>query len=144
MRLFSIILVVVLSIILLVYFLFDQSVRDFGRPTYRIIPILSQDKKSTIYIKTKNWGVTGDHQLTVVSTSPEKEFESDSTKEIIFKGLEPFLYKSNKDTLFLYVWEKSIIPENFRSKWIVKQTEIDNSKMMNLRKDNSFNKLSED
>ena len=105
---------------------------------------LSQDKKSTIYIKTKNWGVTGDHQLTVVSTSPEKEFESDSTKEIIFKGLEPFLYKSNKDTLFLYVWEKSMIPENFRSKWIVKQTEIDNSKMMNLRKDNSFNKLSED
>ena len=42
------------------YFLFDQSARDFGRPTYGIIPILSQDKKSTIYIKTKNWGVTGE------------------------------------------------------------------------------------
>lgn len=139
MRLFSIILV--LSIISLVYFLFDQLVGDFGRPTYRIIPLLSQDKKSTIYIKTKNWGVTGDHQLTVVSTSPKKEFEPDSTKEMIFKGLEPFLYKSNKDTLFLYVWENSIIPENFRSKWIIKQTEIDNPKMMNLRKDDFFNKI---
>lgn len=141
MRTFSVILAVVLSIISLVYFLFEQSVGDFGRPTYRIIPILSQNKKSTIYIKTKNWGVTGDHQLTVVSTSPEKEFEPDSTKEMIFKGLEPFLYKSNKDTLFLFVWEKSIIPENVRSKWIVKQTEVDNPKMMNLRNDSSFNRI---
>lgn len=119
MRTFSVILAVVLSIISLIYFLFEESVGDFGRPTYRIIPILSQNKKSTIYIKTKNCGVTGDHQLTVVSTSPEKEFEPDSTKEMIFKGLEPFLYKSKKDTLFLFVWEKSIIPENVRSKWIV-------------------------
>lgn len=142
MRTFSVIFVVVLSIIIsLVYFLFEQSVGDFGRPTYRIIPILSQNKKSTIYIKTKNSGVIGDHQLTVVSTSPEKEFEPDSTKEMIFKGLEPFLYKLNKDTLFLFVWEKSIIPENVRSKWIVKQTEIDNPKMMNLRKDSSFNRI---
>jgi hypothetical protein len=141
MRIFLVILVVVLSIISVVYFLFEQSVRDFGRPTYRIIPILSQNKKSTVYIKTKNWGVTGDHQLTVISTSPEKEFEPDSTKEMIFKGLEPFLYKSHKDTLYLFVWEKSIIPENVRSKWIVKQTEIDNSKMMNLRNDSSFNRI---
>ncbi|WP_316820380.1 hypothetical protein [Pedobacter gandavensis] len=141
MRTFSVILAVVLSIISLIYFLFAQSVGDFGRPTYRIILILSQNNKSTIYIKTKNWGVTDDYQLTVVSTSPEKEFEPDSTKEMIFKGLEPFLYKSNKDTLCLFVREKSIIPENIRSKWIVKQTEVDNPKMMSLRNDSSFKRI---
>jgi hypothetical protein len=141
MRLFSMILLILSSILLLIYFLFDQSVGDLGKPTYRIIPILSQDKKSTIYIKAKNWGVTDDHQLTVITASPEKEFEPDSTKEILFKGLGPFLYKSNKDTLFLYVVKKSHIPEGFRSKWIITQIEIDNSKMIALSKDIVFNKI---
>ncbi|MBB6501108.1 hypothetical protein [Pedobacter cryoconitis] len=141
MRVFLIILAVVLSIVSLALFLLLQAAGDFGKPTYRIIPILSQDRKFTIYIKAKNWGVTGDHQCTIISTSPEKEFEPDSTREIIFKELEPFLYKSNKDTLFLYVRKKSIIPKNIRSKWIIQQIETDNSKMMDLRKRGPLNKI---
>jgi hypothetical protein len=102
------------------------------QPTYSKVELISDKDNSVIYIKSKNWGVTGDHQVTVISTDGEREFEPDSTKEFVFKGLDPFLYRVKGDSLILNVRSKVKIPINFKSRWKIKQIETENPEMQDL------------
>src|SRR6478752_5239200 len=95
---FKIIIGLVLIVGLVMYWFFSQVTDSFSG-TYNRIELGSTDNQK-LYIKSHNWGLTGDHQLTVIETDEEREFEVDSTKQIIFNGLEPFLYKVSGDTLF--------------------------------------------
>ena len=108
---------------------FLGNLTDASAPTYNRVELVSGNNNK-LYIKSKNWGVTGDHQLTVISIEDEREFEIDSTRQIIFNGLEPFLYKVSNDTLFLTLRQKSKIPDGFNSRWTIIQTEVDNPTMM--------------
>ncbi len=109
---------------------FLSKLTDAYAPTYNRVELVSGNNNK-LYIKSKSWGVTGDHQITVISTEDEREFEIDSTRQIIFNGLEPFLYKVSNDTLFLTLRQKSKIPDGFNSRWTIIQTEVDNATMMN-------------
>ncbi len=113
---------------------FFSGVADAFSGTYNRIELTSVDNQK-IYIKSHNWGVTGDHQLTIIETNDEREFEPDSTKQMIFKGLEPFLYRVSNDTLFLILRKKSTIPNEFNSPWTIIQSEVDNPTMIKLRRD---------
>ncbi|MBS1507079.1 MAG: hypothetical protein JSS79_10575 [Bacteroidetes bacterium] len=117
-------------VVVLALYWFLSRLTDAYAPTYNRVELVSVSKDK-LYIKSKNWGVTGDHQLTVISTEDEGEFKIDSTKQIIFIGLEPFLYKVSNDTLFLTLRQKSKIPDGFNSRWIIIQREVDNLTMMN-------------
>lgn len=118
---------------LLMYW-FVSTLTDAFAPTYKRIELSSMNTEK-IYIKSKNWGVTGDHQLTVISTDDEREFEIDSTRQIVFEGLTPFLYKVSNDTLFLTVSKTSEIPFGFNSRWTIIQKEVDNPTMMHSMRD---------
>ena len=61
--------------------------------------------KDSLYIITKNWGVTGDNQLTIISPTNDKssDLSSDSTTRYVFRGLDPFVYRFKNDTLLLLV-----------------------------------------
>ena len=123
----------VLAVVLGLYW-FLSGVQDAFSGTYYRIELHSADNRK-LYIKSHNWGLSGDHQLTVIETDEEREFEVDSTKQIIFKGLEPFLYRASNDTLFLVLREKSTIPNRFNSTWTIIQKEVDNRAMKKLRRD---------
>ena len=114
----------------LTFYWFISKLTDAYSPTYNRIELVSTGKQK-LFIKTKNWGVTGDHQMTIITTDDQEEFIIDSTKQVIFKGLDPFLYKVSSDTLFLTLRQKSRIPANFKSHWTIIQTEVDNPTMMN-------------
>jgi hypothetical protein len=129
----KVIIGLVLVVGLVVYW-FLSKLTDAYSPTYNRFELVSIDKQK-LYIKSKNWGVTGDSQLTVITTDDKREFEIDSTKQIIFDGLEPFLYRVSHDTLFLTLRQKSEIPEEFNSRWTIIQTQVDNPTMMGLRHD---------
>ena len=98
--------------------------------TVKIEPLTGE----TIYLKSKKWGLTYDHQLTVISTSSysTKWQEADTTKELVFKGLEPFVYEFKDDTLFIYCRLASFLPQNFKSNIRVIQKEVDNPVYMDL------------
>jgi hypothetical protein len=122
---------------LIIYWLLSK-VTDAFSPTYQKVELISQDNEK-LYIKTENWGVTGDSQLTIITTEDKREFEIDSTKQIIFRGLEPFIYKVSGDTLFLVVRQESKIPIDFESTWAIIQKEVDNPTMIKTRKDYQYN-----
>lgn len=124
----------------LVVYWFLSKLTDAFSPTYNRVELVSTDNQK-LYIKSKNWGVTGDSQVTVITTDDEREFEIDSTRHIIFDGLEPFLYKVSNDTLFLTLRQKSKVPENFNSRWTIIQTEVDNPTIMGLRHDPELKRM---
>lgn len=95
-------------------------------PIINIVKVTST-KGENLYLKSKNWGLTYDHQLTVISTSNKAKWqEPDSTKDFIYKWLDPFLYEFKNDTLFVYCNTKAPIPKNFTSNIKVVQKEVDN------------------
>jgi hypothetical protein len=108
---------------------------DIGESAFRKIKFTSQEKSSNIYIKSESWGLTGGSQITVISTNDEQEFEADSTEEFVYHSLEPFLYKAQNDTSFIYTRQKAQVPFGFKSKWTIEQIEVDNPEMMTLRAD---------
>ena len=124
----------------LVVYWFLNELTDAYAPIYKRVEFVSVDNDK-LFIKSKNWGVTGDHQLTIISTEEEREFEIDSTRQIIFNGLEPFLYKVSNDTLFLMLRQKSRIPDGFNSRWTIIQKEVDNPTMMNSMQDPELKRM---
>ena len=103
--------------------------------------IVSQDKKSGIYIKVENWGLTGDHQRTVITADSDFEVDADSSTELIFHGLDPFFFRHSGDTLFLYLDEKVAVPQGFVSRVIIQQVEIDKKMRRQLAHDPDYTKL---
>ena len=107
--------------------------KDAFSPTYQTVELIP-GRNEKLYIRTENWGVTGDSQLTIITTENNGDFEIDSSKQIIFKGLEPFIYRVSGDTLFLVLRHEGKIPAGFGSTWKIIQKEVDNPMMMNTRR----------
>ncbi len=62
---------------------------------------LVSSKGEKIYINTINWGVTGDHQLSTITKNKKRLTKSLDTIDAV-RGLDPFVYSFNHDTLRLY------------------------------------------
>lgn len=87
-----------------------------------------------LYINSINYGMTSDHQMTVITKDKELlKFEID-TIGVVF-GLDPFLYSFNHDTLTLFFNQSN----NYKIKDTFSTIKIDykivsNSKFMDLMK----------
>ena len=141
MKTLLIIVAVIICVIIGFYFIADSMFGEIGKSTFRQTTLVSKNGKSNLFLKSKNWGLTDDNQTTVISTETNKEFKADSTKEFVFDGLEPFLYQSKSDTLFLYVQRKVITPKKFKSTWTIIQKEIENPEFMQKRVDPNFHRM---
>lgn len=75
--------------------------------------VLVSSKGEKIYINSINWGVTGDYQLSSITKKPIKNID---TLDAI-RGLEPFIYSFNHDTLKLFFKHevRYQIKENFKT-----------------------------
>jgi len=76
----GILLFVILTIVGIFLLVVLNDFTDAFQPTYSKVELISDKDNSVIYIKSKNWGVTSDNQITVITTDGEREFEPDSTK----------------------------------------------------------------
>lgn len=94
---------------------------------------LISSRQRTLYIKRWNWSVTGDSQVTVISTDDDQQMPKDSTHQLRIEGLEPFLYHVSGDTLFLAVRELKTIPAELRSGWIIVQEKVDSKRWYQYR-----------
>lgn len=133
------ILSVILILIVVVAYMFN-SAPEF-EPKVKIIEINSNKLNEKLYLKKKNWGMTGDAQVIVVSGSDETEFEPDTNKEYVYNGFSPFFYKFNEDTLQLYVSHESKIPNELRSKIIINQIVLGSLELRRLDTNENYQGL---
>ena len=63
--------------------------------------ILTSSRGEKIYINTLNWGLTGDDQMSIVSSGKNRLKQRADSLGVIL-GLEPFVYTFKNDSLTLY------------------------------------------
>jgi hypothetical protein len=130
------ILSVTIIIILIPIFLITYIYINFPdlKPVVEIKEIRSKIHTDKLYIKKKQWGITGDHQLIVISGSPDENFEPDSNKDYIYKGLEPFYYSFSNDTLKITANIESNVPKEMKTSIVIQQISTGYMKLQELRK----------
>lgn len=99
---------------------FLTDLAEIGKPSYEVNRVYFPNTDTSLFIKTKTWGITGNHKATVISTKPSLEFHPDSISEYIISGFEDIYYKANNDTLFVYNSYIPQIPKYFDSEIKVK------------------------
>jgi hypothetical protein len=108
-----------------------DSLDEVGKPKFEIKHIDFPNKNTKIYLKSKNWGLTGDHKISVISTNPVYEFHPDSLSEYIFEGFEEIIFYAEKDTLKIFSKQTPKMPKKFDSEIKIKIIEINNNKEWN-------------
>src|SRR5699024_8170549 len=84
-------------------------------PNISVEKIYSKKYNESIYLKKKNWGITGNHQVIAISTPPDGNPDLNKKTDFIFKGLSNLFYKFENDTLHIYTNKASDVPSNFSS-----------------------------
>jgi hypothetical protein len=102
---------------------------------------LVSKKGETIYVRSVNWGLTGDSQLSIITKDSLADLSSENNRDIV-KGLDPFLYSFHKDTLTLYFYNTVTyrIKEKF-STIKVSYKKIQGAEYNLLRKSDKFGKV---
>lgn len=89
-----------IKLIVLVFTFLLAGCMDLNNSYYSSIKLISNSGE-VLYINSVNWGVTGDSQITSISTKKKKLDPAIDTLNIV-KGLEPFLFSFENDSLKLY------------------------------------------
>ena len=100
------------------------SLESIGEPSFKREHLYFAKLDTSIYIKSRTWGLTGNHSLTVISLDESKEFFPDSLTEYIFDGSKLF-YRRTKDSLIVYYYSISSHPSQFNTNVSLKFKEID-------------------
>jgi hypothetical protein len=93
---------------------------------------IRSSKNKRIYLNSINWGITGDHQISIITNYKDRlKYNFDTTGTI--NGLMCIIYKFKNDTLFLYHLDtiKHLIPDSLNGIFI-KDHVISNSIFSNL------------
>lgn len=107
------------------------SLGEVLNPVYEIEQINFRNKIAPLYLKSKCWGVTGNHKVTVLSANPNLEFYVDSLSQYIWKGDFEIIYREEKDTLKLYSYQTPEIPEGFQFNVPVNFIKVENHQAWN-------------
>jgi hypothetical protein len=106
---------------------FEREKQEFdsiGEPSYKFKNLFFDKYGARLYLKSKTWGLTGDHSETVLSLNSMTEFHPDSTKEFIFYG-DKLIYRQTNDSLIVYYGELKSKPKIFNSPVKLKFIESD-------------------
>jgi hypothetical protein len=97
---------------------------------------LKSSKGENVYILSTIWGVTGDYQLTTITSDKNKFNNGRDTVGSVY-GLNPFEYKFRNDTLTLYFKNKTTYHVDERFKTVTMQYKIMDKEYYKTR-DTSF------
>ncbi len=113
------------------YFAISGLSHDYS-PSFDKVPFIHSDSSDSVFIKKKVWGISANHQIIVISKDGLIPFSPDSTKDFMFNGWDPFLYKFENDTLSVFIRSISNEPKNFNSGITIDQKVLSNPEMINL------------
>ena len=102
----------IFGFILIGFLMFFLKTKESFDPTYEKIE-LSSSSRELLYIYKKNWG--SDHQLTLITNSiiDKEDLIKDNiniVNHIQYKGIEPFVYLFEHDSLFIITRNLAKIP----------------------------------
>ncbi len=112
---------------------FWSGLDNLGKPHYKSLRVYFKEESDAIFIKSKAWGLLGNHTVTVISNNPELEFHPDSTFDYVFPGIDYLLYEKQADTLIVYHTQNSHIPDKFPSQINVKLVQLDIHKWRDIK-----------
>ena len=99
---------------------------------------LVSSKGEKVYVKSINWGVTGDHQVTIITHDIERmKIRTDTAGAVHM--LEPFLYRFKNDTLTLVFsqWKTYEIKEKLKT-IKVKYVNVEFSEFWRLKNESGY------
>jgi hypothetical protein len=104
-------------------------------PEYKIQRIYFPENSTALYLKRKTWGITGNHQTTVISTNKELLFQTDTISDYIYKGFSEIIYKAENNKLIIYSHHKPEIPQKFESEIEIELRKYKNNSEWNILKE---------
>ncbi len=113
------------------YFAISGLSPDYS-PSFEKVKFISSESSDSVFVKRKVWGVSSNHQVITISKKGEIPFSPDSTKDYIFNGWGPFLYKFENDTLSVFIRIVSNEPEKFGGDITIEQKVLSTPEMINL------------
>lgn len=91
-----------------------NTLADIGKPHFESEMLYFDKLDTSIYIKSRTWGLLGNHSRTVISLDKTKEFFPDSLADYIFYGSEIF-YRQTSDSLIIYYNAMKSSPDQFNT-----------------------------
>jgi hypothetical protein len=92
------------KIFISVFILLNIGCSPLIKDTFNSIELTST-KGEKIYINSLNWGATDDYQMTIISSNKKRIMIRKDTLDVV-KGLEPFIYCFENDSLKLFFKEE--------------------------------------
>ena len=117
---------------ILAYYVYMSISVPKYEPTYTVLELKSDTLNDSIYLKKKVWGIAANHQVIVISSSGQSEFEPDLESQYVYEGFTPILYEFMGNTLKMYIGKASEVPSNFESKIKIEQVVLDTPSMIEL------------
>lgn len=84
----------------------------------------SKETGIKIYLKAKEWGITGNHNLITISLSPNLVVNTNLGTDYIFEGQRKIFYSFRNDSLIVYHYGRCIAPKVFDSSINIRCIEI--------------------
>jgi len=127
--------VLILGTILIVWVL--RSVPDLN-PEHKVVSINFGSYGNPLYLESETWGLTNDHSFTILSDR-KGDITEDSLRAFLYKQADFLFYRTNADTLWLYVYKRAPKPTLFKSKIKVVEIELENPDMIVLKRTHKYN-----
>jgi hypothetical protein len=134
-----IILIALLPLAFIAGFKCQQELSRFdaiGKPVFNIVELTSANKKEIGYLVSKNWGMTGDHQVTALTQrKPESErwMPNAKTDYIWRASFTTVFYKQVNDRVVIYSTSPPTRPSQFNTNLKIEFAEITSTQFDSLQ-----------
>jgi hypothetical protein len=126
----------------------NDEIRDWeniGRPVISSVGLINYTLDDSVYLVSKSWGLTGDHQIYALSMrKPDKnEWYPNYEKDCIWEGDPTIFYQKVNDIITIYATDIPRKIPDFYFKHNIKITLIASSERQQFeaKVDSSFNRL---
>lgn len=112
----------------------EKDLDELGTPTFekKVIPFHKHD--TWLYLKSKTWGITGNHRISVLSTSDELDFKPNEKTDFIFEDFQKIIFRTTPDSLIIYLPNKVNVPVGFQSPVHVHIVELSTKEYVDINK----------
>jgi hypothetical protein len=101
MRCYSIIILILISI--LIFISSYGCNKSNGTTITNQHFVVFEELKDTIFIKSKTWGLLGNHNETYITSYPKKDFQYDSIRDLRFVSERTIFFEKKQDSLLIYL-----------------------------------------
>ena len=110
---------------------FDQV----GNPLITTIKFENKKLKDTLYLVSKRWGLTGDHQIYALTKhkTEDQNWMPHSTTDYIWQGDNTIFYKQKNDTIKIWSMQSPDKQTDLQTKQVIQINKIDRATFDNLR-----------